>query len=363
MRMPSPDLSGRGLAAVHLSLGAAPTTDDGRASLRALDGLVDGADASGAERISIGDHQGSHLECYTGLGYLAARSRRVQVGVAVTNTVNREAAIHAASLATLDAASRGRAFAVFGRGDGAVRNLGRTPQSIAGFEASFRVLRELLETGASRDGERPVTLRWPTELAPRIPLGVAAGGPRMARIAGVLADDVYLSSGVDERSVRTALDAVATGAASARRPRPRAWWVVPFGIAEDRASALDRVGPTLSILANHSLRGEPYESQGVPEPLRDALAEFHRRFDWTKKNVAGSEHDNVRLMSDVGIFDYLLDRFAVAGTPTEVVERLRLLAERGVDRVMIKVNGPRELELVASEVLPRVLNGAQRGEA
>lgn len=342
------------LAALHLSFAADPTVEPFGVSLRQLDDLMAGADGSPVERVSIGDHQGSHLECYTGLGYLAARSRRVRLGPTVTNTVNREAAVHAASLATLDAASGGRAFAVFGRGDGAVRNLGRRPQPVDEFASSFGVLRELLERGESRDRDRRVTMRWPVDLGSRIPLGIAAGGPRMARLAGRLADDVYLSTGLDAQSIETALDEVAAGAAEAGRGAPRAWWVVPFGIAEDRAAALRRVGPTLSTLANHSLRGGGYEARGVPEQHRDALAEFHRRFDWTKKNVAGAEHANADLMAEVGILDYLLDRYALAGTPDDAVERLAELVDRGVERVMIKVNSRAELDLVVSQLLPRL---------
>jgi alkanesulfonate monooxygenase SsuD/methylene tetrahydromethanopterin reductase-like flavin-dependent oxidoreductase (luciferase family) len=165
---------------------------------------------------------------------------------------------------------------------------------------------------------------------------------------------VYLSFGIDADAIADALAEVASGASEAGRSAPAAWWVVPFGIALSREAALRIVGPSLATLANHSLRAGSYADQTGTPDLRARLAEFHGRFDWSKKNVPGAERANVELMAETGVLDHLLDHYAVAGTPVEVVERLTALAARGVERVMLKVNSPTELELLTRDVLPRL---------
>ena len=62
----------------------------------------------------------------------------MRIGMCVTNPVTREPAVTASAHATLQDISDGRMVMGIGRGDSAVRVMGRKPTPIAEFEAALR---------------------------------------------------------------------------------------------------------------------------------------------------------------------------------------------------------------------------------
>jgi len=54
--------------------------------------------------------------------------------------------------------------------------------------------------------------------------------------------------------------------------------------------------------------------------------------------------------------EYLLDRFAVAGTPADIVQRIRSLARLGLNNFWLSSPGddPASLDLMGTEVLPHI---------
>jgi len=73
-------------------------------------------------------------------------------------------------------------------------------------------------------------------------------------------------------------------------------------------------------------------------------------------------HGNSRAESAQGIADEFIDRFAVTGTPDEVLRRLRAISNAGVERVIVVLGSldsdaatvRRSLERFAADVLPRL---------
>ena len=342
------------LKGLHLSLLAAPTREGAGLSVRRIDALLEAVDELPVDRISVGDHQGHHVECYTALGYIAARTRRVGIGPTVTTAATRDPGLHAASLATLDALSGGRAFAVLGRGDGVVRNLGVRQHSIEETRDAVVAIRALLRDGRCTIDGRNVQLPWPQHVADRVPLGIAGAGPRMLAAAGQAADEVYVASSVVPEAVSESMAVVADAAQAVGRDTPVMWWVTPFGLAERRADAVAMVRESLSTIANHSLRGTDLAQRHVPAELQDAVRTFHRQYDYGRKNTDESGPTNGDTMIRLGLEEYFLERFAVAGTPDEVVARIRDLEARGVDRLFLKVNDVQQLRLLSEHVLPRL---------
>src|ERR1700753_3243009 len=97
------------------------TWDGGAPELRVQLGQVaQGAEEGGADRISVMDHlwQIGHigppehemLECYTALGFLAAKTERVKLLAMVTAVVYRDPGLLAKAVTTLDVLSGGRAI-------------------------------------------------------------------------------------------------------------------------------------------------------------------------------------------------------------------------------------------------------------
>ena len=141
-------------------------------------------------------------------------TERIRLGPLIENPIMRQPAVIAGSIATVDALAPGRAWLGMGVGDTAVRLMGRKPATVAELAESVRVIRKLLagerlEVGAAR----PATLRH----AAPVPVWIAAGGPRTLRMAGAVADGVFIRVGVHRANLAHAVGLVRDGAKEAGR--------------------------------------------------------------------------------------------------------------------------------------------------
>ncbi len=92
-----------------------------------LGDIAEAAEAAGFDAIAMADHLwlspyvggplGNHLEAYTSLGFLAARTRRVRLLALATAASYRPAGLLAKIVSTLDVLSDGRAMLGIGAGD------------------------------------------------------------------------------------------------------------------------------------------------------------------------------------------------------------------------------------------------------
>jgi 5,10-methylenetetrahydromethanopterin reductase len=343
---------------ITIRIAAAPGWEGGQASAAAFTERVRRADELGFDRISVGDTQLRNLECFAALGVIAASTSRAMVGPGVTNPVTRDVGVMANGLASLDVLSGGRAFCLIGRGDGAVRNAGLKPASFAEARAYFTALRDLLHTGRARLGDREVRLPWVDRLEHKVPLYLVAEGPRMMRLAGEIADGVFVGAGLTPEVVRTTRQTIHDSAVAAGRDPASLdiWWDTRSGIALTREDALTRAKESLASAGNHAFRSG-LEGKHVPVELHDRLREYQKRFDYSEK---GTSAQNGPLMDELGLTEYFTERFGVIGTPAEVVERLRELNRIGVTQVSMASHNrglagvPDSVELIGEQVLPHV---------
>jgi 5,10-methylenetetrahydromethanopterin reductase len=343
---------------VTIRISAPLSWTDGQADVSDFTGRVRRADEFGFDRISVGDTQLRNLECFAALGVIAANTSRAMIGPGVTNPVTRDVGVMANSLASLDVLSRGRAFCLIGRGDGAVRNAGLRPASFDRARAYFTALRDLLHTGHARLGDREVRLPWVDRLEHKVPLYLVAEGPRMMRLAGEIADGVFVGAGLTPEVVGATRDNIAAGARAAGRDPADldVWWDTRSGIALTREDALTRAKESLASAGNHAFRAG-LEGKHVPPELHDRLHEYQKRFDYSEK---GTSAQNGPLMDELGLTGYFTQRFGVVGTPAEVVARLRELEAIGVTQVSLASHNrglkgvPDSVELIGEQVLPHV---------
>jgi 5,10-methylenetetrahydromethanopterin reductase len=315
------------------------------------------ADELGFDRISVGDTQLNNLECFSALNLAATESSRALLGPGVTNAVTRDVGVMANALASLDVVSGGRAFCLIARGDGAVRNAGLKPATVAEMRSYFLALKSLLETGHATMGERTIRLPWVAKHARKVPLYLVAEGPRMLRMAGEIADGVFVGAGLTEVVVQESLATILAGARDAGRDPAEldVWWDTRSGIGETRDDALHRAKESLASIGNHAFRAG-FEGKHVPDELHDVLREYAGRFDYSEK---GTSAQNGPLMEELGLTDYFVDRFGVVGTPAQVVDRLKALERIGVTQISVAshdrgISGPGSVELLGEQVLPHV---------
>jgi 5,10-methylenetetrahydromethanopterin reductase len=186
---------------------------DGR-SVAAFTADVQRAETLGWDAALIPDSQLRRRDTYVMLAAGAQATERIMLGTLLANPVNRHPTVTASSIATIDELAPGRVLLGWGIGDTAVRLAGLHPARVKELESSTRLMRALLdgesvEVGAARPARLP-------HHRP-VPIWIAAGGPRTLRMAGGVADGVFIRVGTHAGNLKTSIDAIRAGAAEAGR--------------------------------------------------------------------------------------------------------------------------------------------------
>ena len=292
---------------------------------------------------------------YVHLAFAAVRTERIGLGPLIENPVMRHPSVIASSIATVAALAPGRTILGYGAGDTAVRLMGKRPATVAELEAATILTRRLLAgEPVGVKAARPAQLRH----ALPVPVWIAAGGPRTLRMAGRVADGVFIRVGKHEANLRTAIEAVRAGAVEAgRNPDAVKIAVILHTILTDdleRAALLSRSMAAGYYEYSPMLFGPPnFGWDGPPvEELKELVwPDFHHAEDLEASG---------RLVSFLS--DEIADAFAVYGTPDMIAEQLRGVLSLGFPIAMIiphpvptpPPGGPRPdyVERFATEVIP-----------
>ena len=165
-----------------------------------LESYARAAETAGYESLWVTERY-FHEETFTLLGFLAAVTQRMKLGVGVTNPYTRHPALLAMASATLDRVSGGRFILGMGRSEPFIirDRLGldyRQPRTVLA-EAVGSVRHLLAGERVDATGKQ-ATLR-DTRLAilpvqQPLPIYLAALGPQALRLAGAIADGVILNA-------------------------------------------------------------------------------------------------------------------------------------------------------------------------
>ena len=145
--------------------------------------------------------------CYALLALAAAHTSRILIGTGVSIPGTRIAPVTAHSIATINQLAPGRVFLGIGTGHTAMRVMGQNPMPIAEFREYLRVLRSLLDghavdytyRGRTREIQFLHQDRHFINLEQRIPIYIAANGPRALETAGEFGDGWIIAGGSAER--------------------------------------------------------------------------------------------------------------------------------------------------------------------
>ena len=192
-----------------------------RFDVRSVDAFA--ADVARAEGLGwdvafLPDSQLRRRDTYVLLAAAARATTRITLGPLIANPVTRHPTVTASSIATIDELAPGRTLLGMGIGDTAVRMAGLKPARVAELEASTRLMRQLL------DGKDvPVGAARPARLPHHrpVPIWVAAGGPRTLRMAGGVADGVFIRVGTHPANIKKSVDQIRAGAEAAGRDPSR----------------------------------------------------------------------------------------------------------------------------------------------
>src|SRR5262245_51073800 len=172
------------------------------------------AEDSGFDLLGVADSQSVFRELYVALTVAALNTSRVRLGPLVTNALTRHPVVTASAMASLDELAGGRALLGLGSGDSAIYTIGTPPATLRGLE-DFMATFDRLTSGQAvhREGRK-----WQVHRARRrIPVYLAAEGPRTLELAGRLADGVIVGLGLNPEVITLSLDAIERGARRAGR--------------------------------------------------------------------------------------------------------------------------------------------------
>lgn len=319
------------------------------------------------------DSQSLGADPYVLMGHWAAATERIKLSTGVTNPLTRHPAVTAAAAATLQATSGGRYVLGIGRGDSALAYLGYSPTPLARFERALQDIQTLLSGGeisfggddfagrtASADelslGDRPTTARltWLPPDLPKVPLDVAATGPKVIAIAARIAEQVTFSVGAVPDRVAWAIDAATEARTEAGIADRRSYGVQVVVVCHPDVESVREAATRMVLpLARFQVINGGVAA-GPKQATDDAdYAAIRRGYAMTKH----SDFDSDKLLGETVGFGFV-SRFAVVGTPEHCVERLVELARLGIERFV--VFGPGFYDdgangsLFATEVMPAV---------
>lgn len=318
------------------------------------------AESVGFDFVGIGDSQSIFRELYTTIGIIARETETVRVGPAVTNAITRHPVVTASAICTVDEISDGRAVLGFGSGDSAVYTLGERPSRLAEMEEFIEDMHSLFAANPVDYEDNEVRLKWLTrEKQTRdIPVFLGAEGPKTLNLAGRVADGVFIGTGLFPELIEDSIEKVEEGAREAGRDPDdiEKWILAKANVMQDGEAAVDEIKMALAASANHAFRFT-LDGKQVPDEHRDAIKELQEEYVPHEHEELG-ETKNRELVEDLGLTEYLADRFAVVGTPKQCIQKLsEIRSVSSVDGVLLTAytnDRERFIDLFGTEVIPEV---------
>jgi 5,10-methylenetetrahydromethanopterin reductase len=263
------------------------------------------------------DSQLRRRDTYVLLAAAARATERITLGPLLANPINRHPTVTAGSIATIDELAPGRVVLGWGVGDTAVRLAGLRPARVKELEASTRLMRALLD-GQSVDVGAARPARLPHHRP--VPIWIAAGGRRTLRMAGGVADGVFIRVGTHAANIAVAVDAIRAGAKDAGRDPAQVKLGAVFHtvLVEEPARALAMARSTAAGYYEYSpaLFEPPRLTWSGPDP--EALKDRHQ--------VWPDFHHAPDLETSGRVVDFLpvaaADAFALRGGPADVADQL-----------------------------------------
>jgi 5,10-methylenetetrahydromethanopterin reductase len=294
-------------------------------------------------------------ECYLGLGAVAAETSRILLGPGVTDPYSRHPAVTAATMATLDELSEGRAILGLGVGGTSFRELGiSTTLPVAALRESVDVIRRLLRGEEVTVEGKVVALKGGrlqfTPMRDRIPIYFATHGAQVARLGGEIADGVLLGNILSPSGVDFYVEQVHAGAEKAGRPvdsvevslRPE----LCVADNEEAAFAVMRQRTAMRLVWTYP-HWEYLNHIGVTVPPEFA-------------EVAARKDPDVATSAAALIPDDVVAATVAAGHPERVAKQLAAAIRPGITRITIRAHevsgtgiGP-VLRVFMEDVLPRI---------
>ena len=296
---------------------------DSGADLKEYGGI---AEAAGFDSLWVTERY-FHEETFSLLGFLAAATQNIKLGLGVTNPYTRNPALLAMASATLDRISGGRFLLGLGRSGASIieDRMGipySNPRST--MEEAVAVIRDLLagERVLSTAGRfRLGNIHLETKpIQEKLPIYLAAIGPKALRLAGAIADGVLLNAYTPTGYVKYAVEEVRKAAQEAGRD-PRSIDIacmLVLRLTDDPESIWSGLKQRIVRLLEEPRVGEILLDKGGFDP--SILGPLR----------ASAKKDGGQTAVDL-VSDEMVESFFLVGDPSRCKERIAQYREAGVN--------------------------------
>ena len=301
------------------------------------------AEEVGFDYLGIAESQSLFRELYVSLSVVAQATKRARLGPTVSNPLTRHPAVTASAIASVNELSGGRAFLGIGTGDSAVLNLGLRPARLAQVKEYMDAVRAVLSGESYGYQKRSIHVGWSRTVVPFL---MSAEGPRTLAMAGAEADAVLVHTGLTSEVLRDSVERIREGERAAGKPEgsTEVWAFAKCNVADRREQAIEEIKMALAASGHHAFRFT-LEGKHVPEELKEPIANLQREYVPAQHEQLGKTR-NAALSDELGLTDYLAERFAVAGTPAECREKTKAIEQAGVGVLFITAIGPNPEEII-----------------
>lgn len=291
-------------------------------------------------------------EPYVIYSRMLAETENMVVGPMVTNPGTRDWTVLASLFATLNEMYGERTICGMGRGDSALRYIGKKPKTLATMTESMRVIKGLVAGEEVEYNGQKLSMPWVGE-GWNLPMWVAGYGPKALHTIGTHADGFILQL-ADPQVLEWTVGAVRAAAEEAGRdPEEIAICVVaPAYVGADIDHQREQLRWFGGMVGNHvadMVRRYGEDQSKVPQVLSDYI-KAREGYDY-------DHHGKAHNPSTEFVPDAIVDRFCVLGTAEQHIEKLSQLERLGVDHFGIYLmHDDREgtLEAYGETVIPAI---------
>lgn len=323
------------------------------------------------------DSQMLFSDPYASLCMCAVNTKTIALGTGVTNPESRIAPVTANSIATVNELAPGRTILGIGTGNTARRTLGMPASKLEVMRDHIRVCRDLFEgkTTDYTEGERHRKIRFLNpdgnwyNIKSKIPIYIAASGPKSLEMAGEIADGVILFGAVSPSLINFVMEHVYAGAERAgRNPKDvyalvmTAFHLTQPGESLETSEVRQAVGPFVSSSTNIFALSNP-DPMTLPADLRDDIVAFR---DIYKVPEGPIESRHLKMYSDylLGfkkehepvVTEKIIRATTLTGTADEIVESIHNMKKAGIHQVAVQpiVDNRKTVEVFSREIMSRV---------
>ncbi|HEX6298951.1 MAG TPA: TIGR03842 family LLM class F420-dependent oxidoreductase [Acidimicrobiia bacterium] len=283
---------------------------------------------------------------------MLAATEKMIVGPMVTNPGTRDWTVLASLFATLNEMYGERTICGMGRGDSALRYIGKKPMTLDTMVQSMQVIKGLVAGQEVDYNGHKLEIPW-IEEGWDLPVWVAGYGPKALATIGRHADGFILQL-ADPQVLEWTMNAVRAAAEEAGRDPAgiKICVVAPAYVGDDIDHQREQLRWFGGMVGNHvsdMVKRYGEDSSKVPEVLSDYI-KARDGYDY-------DHHGKVDNPSTDFVPDEIVDRFCVLGTVDQHIEKLSLLKEMGVDHFGIYLmHDDREgtLRSYGEDVIPAV---------